>query len=473
MKIKSTSLILIITLVFSFLFTATPVKAAAYGTTFTTSVTYQNVDTNPATITINFYPQNSGTPIIINRPDLAAGASTSVYVGGITELGTSFNGSAILTSGAKLAATIVQIAPTASGVKNRPLSNGFASGANYVLIPTVLKNTFNTNSVFSVMNVGSSATPIEVKFVPVSGSPIIYNIASLPSGAAQYFDMGTFPQITTSTFNGSVQLTAGTGGTIVATSMELSTSGIEAYAFEGAITDATKVYMPSAQCKFGPLSNTTTAYAVQNTSTTTAANVTIRYSNGNVHGPVSIPAGAKQSFDGCASAAGNPAGFSGSAVIEATGGANIVAVGKVYGGGVSSAFLGFNDGVAKLALPYVRWTEAHWNDATRQRAYIAIQNVGTTDIAAGLVTVKYVDKNGVVIGTQTLGAIAAGAKANSNPSVLGAAGAEFGAYSDGSFGGGAIVEGPVGSKLAVVVRITTSLGGGSMAAEDYSGIPIQ
>jgi len=471
MNIKRTSLILIVALLFSFLFTPAPVQAAAYGTTFTTSVTYQNVDSVAAKITINFYPENNGTPILITRPDLAAGASTSVYVGGINELGTGFKGSAILASQARLVATIVQIAPTASGVKNRPLSNGFSGGANYVLIPTVLKNTFNTNSIFSVMNVGGGATSVQLKFVPVSGSPIIVNLASLPAGAAKYYDMGTLPEISTSTFNGSVQLTAGTGGSIVATSMELSTTGIEAYAFEGAITDAAKVYMPSAQCKFGPLANTNTAYAVQNTSTTNAASVTVKYSNGKVHGPVNIAAGAKQSFDGCAAAAGNPVGFSGSAVIEATG-ADIVAVGKVYGGGISSAFLGFNDGAAKLALPYVRWTETHWNDGTRQRAYIAIQNVGTTNIAANAVTVKYVDKYGNVVGTHTLGAIAAGAKSNSNPSVLGAAGAEFGAYGDGSFGGGAIVEGPVGSKLAVVVRVATSLGGGSMAAEDYAGIPV-
>lgn len=449
-----------------------PVNAAAYGTSFTSSVTYQNVDASEAHITINFYPENNGTPITITRPNLAAGASTSVYVGGITELGTSFNGSAILSSDKKLVATIVQVPPALSEVKNRPLSNGFETGANYVLIPTVLKNTFNTNSIFSVMNVGASATSVAVKFIPVSGSPIEYNIISLPSGAAQYFDMGSFPQITDETFNGSVQLTAGDGGSIVATSMEVSTTGIDAYAFEGAInTDATKVYMPSALCKFGPSSNTNTAYAVQNTSTTSSAQVTVTYSNGKVHGPVTIPAGAKQSFDGCDPAVGNPVGFSGSAIIEATG-ANIVAVGKVYGGGISSAFLGFNDGAEKIALPYIRWTEANWTAGTHQRAYIAIQNVGDTDIAAGKVTVSYVDKYGAVVGVHTLGAIPAGAKANSNPTNIGNAGKEFGSYPDGSFGGGAIVQGPSGSKLAVVVRVQSFLNSNNATGEDYAGIPI-
>lgn len=472
MKIKFASLFLVVAIMLSFIFTASPVQAAAYGAKFTTSVTYQNVGGADATIVINFYPEGNGTPVVINRPVLVAGGSTSIYVGGISELGTSFTGSAIISSDVPLAATMVQIGDAASGVKNRPLSNGFSEGANYVLIPTVLKNTFNTTSKFSVMNVGTAATSVALNFVPVSGTPVVVNIASLPAGAAQYFDMGTLAAITTASFNGSVQLTAGTGGSIVATSMEMSTTGIDAYAFEGTGTDASVIYMPSALCKFGPLANTNTAYAVQNTSTTTDASVTVTYSNGKTHGPVVIPAGAKSSFDGCAAAAANPAGFSGSAKIEATG-ANIVAVGKVYGGGVSSAFLGFTTGYEKLALPYVRWTEAHWADGTRQRAYIAIQNVGTTDLAAGDVTVTYIDKAGNVVGTHTLGAIVAGAKTNSNASAIGAAGAEFGAYSDGSFGGGAIITGPAGSQLAVVVRISTSIGGGNIVGEDYSGISVQ
>lgn len=472
MKIKYASLFLVLAIMVSFMFTASPVQAAAYGTQFTTSVTYQNVGDSAATVLIDFYPEANGTPIQIQRPTLAAGASTSIYVGGISDLGTSFTGSAIISSDVPLAATLVQIGDSASGVKNRPLSNGFSEGANYVLIPTVLKNTYNTTSIFSVMNVGSSDTSVDLKFVPVSGSPISTSIDSLPAGSAKYIDMGTLPEITASSFNGSVQLTASEGGSIVATSLEMSTTGTEAYAFEGTGSDSSTIYMPSALCKFGPLANTSTAYAVQNTSTTSAAQVTVKYSNGKVHGPVTIAAGAKSSFDGCAAAAGNPAGFSGSAVISSTG-ANIVAVGKVYGGGLSTAFLGFTNGTEKIALPYVRWTEAYWNAGTRQRAYIAIQNVGDTALAAGDVTVTYVDKNGAVVGVQTLGAIAAGAKTNSNPSVIGAAGAEFGAYTDGSFGGGAIVEGPAGSQLAVVVRIQTNIGSGNSVGEDYSGIPIQ
>jgi len=139
---------------------------------------------------------------------------------------------------------------------------------------------------------------------------------------------------------------------------------------------------------------------------------------------------------------------------------------------MSTAFLGFTGGASKVALPYVRWTTDQWYDGTRQRAYIAIQNVGDDDLPAGAVTVKYYDKAGGLVGTDILEAIPAGAKVNSNAGNIGDAGAEFGYYSDGTFGGSAIVEGPEGSQLAVIVRIQTRTGSTDVA-EDYNGIAIQ
>jgi hypothetical protein len=100
---------------------------------------------------------------------------------------------------------------------------------------------------------------------------------------------------------------------------------------------------------------------------------------------------------------------------------------------------------------------------------IAIQNVGG-NLAAGSVTVVYFDKDGNKVGTDTLGAIANGAKLSSNASKIGAAGAEFG-YIGGSFGGAVIVQGPVGSQLVVVARVETKVGSGTVG-EDYNGIPI-
>jgi hypothetical protein len=470
---KRIALILVLSLIITSLLTVAPVKAAAYGSKFVTSITYQNVGSAEATISISFYPKSSSTSIVITQPALAAGAATSLYVGGVSSVASGFMGSAVLSSNQPIVATLVQVG--SGTVKNRPLSGSFSAGSSHVLIPTVLKNTFEYTSVFSIQNVDpAAAAAVTVKFVPVSGSTISYNIPSIPAGSVEYIDMGTFSGIISPTFNGSVQIDAVQFGTmnpgaVVASSMELQITGDLANAFEGASQSAATVFMPSALCKFGPNKDTVSAYAVQNTATTNIQ-VSVNYSNGNIDGPATLAPGAKKSFDGCG--AGNPIGFIGSAKITATGG-EIVAIGKVYGGGMSTAFLGFNSGSNKVALPYVRWTESQWVTGARQRAYIAIQNVGTTDLAAGSVTVKYYDKSGILVGTHTLGAIAAGAKTNSNPMAIGAVAAEFGAYTDGSYGGAAVVEGPTGSQLAVVVRIQSYAGGGNSVAEDYTGVPIQ
>lgn len=443
------------------------VEASAYTANFVTSITYQNVGSAPATVTIQFFAENNGTPITISRPELAPMAGTSVYVGSLSELSAGFRGSAMISSDQPLVATLVQVPDAGSGVKVRPLSNGFTNGSSYVLIPTALRDTFGYNSIISVQNVDSVAADLDLVFVPISGSPINVSVTELPAHSTKYFDLAQMPDFT-GPFNGSVQIYAFKAGTtdpgaVVASALELSILSTGAYAFEGTEDFANTVYMPSSLCSFNGVY--TSAYAVQNT-TASDVDVTVTYSGGAVDGPHTLSAGAKRSFNACDV---NSAGHIGSAQISATG--EIVAMGKIFGGGLSTAFVGFTSGGEKVALPYIRWTTSHWFDGTRQRAYIAIQNVGAA-LAAGDVTVKYYDKDGVLVGTDTLDAIDAGAKANSNAGNIGVAGEEFGYYTDGSFGGSAVVEGPTGSQLAVVVRIQ-SMSGSLSVGEDYSGIKIQ
>ncbi len=473
MKTKLFALFSVMAILLSMVGTA-PAQAAAYGTSFVTSITYQNVGTAAATIVIDFYAESSATPISIPMAALNPGASSSVYVGSLSQIASPFKGSAVMSSDQPLVATLVQVPPSGSEIKNRPLSNGFSGGAAYVVIPTVLKATFNSNSIFSIQNADSVGADLTVNFNPVSGTPVPMTVVNLPAGSAKYFDLGQMTQLGT-TFNGSVTITAKktgtqTDGSVVATSMELSTNGTGAYAFEGASQVGNKVYMPSAFCKFGIGGATNSSYAVQNVSTTTDASVSVTYSNGNVDGPYTITPGKKQSFPGCGvSGTLNPAAYIGAATVESVGG-EIAAIAKIFGNGLSTAFLGVVSGSKKISLPYVRWTETHWTDGTRQRANIAIQNIGTAELPAGSVTVKYYDKAGTLLGTHTIAsALGVGKKINSNPTQIGQT--EFG-YIGTSTGGGAIVEGPDGSQLAVIVRIETYVPGGSVG-EDYNGIPVQ
>lgn len=460
MKAKRLVFLIVAVIMIGALLPVSPVQALAYGTNFVTSITYVNVGTDIATITLTVY-DSAGVGVDIPLDPLAPNAAASLYVGSLSQVASGFKGSASMSSTQPLATTLVQVPQAPSTVKNRPLSNGFSKGASQALIPTVLKNVFSTNTIFTVQNVANVTANVEVKFVPVSGSPVAVNI-SLAPGAAKYYDMGQVTPVTAPTFNGSVVLTASTGE-LVATSLELSTVNDNAYAFEGVSEGGNKIYMPSAFCNWGAGGAINSAYAVQNISETANASVTISYANGGVDGPYVIGPGAKRSFLGCAVNTNN---YIGAATVSSTG-AEVVAMGKIYGNGLSTAYAGTAQGNKKVALPYVRYTQSNWTDGTRQRVNIAIQNVGSAPIAANALSVHFYDKDGNLSGTITNPSqIVVGGKWSTNASSINP---EFGYI--GGFGGGAIIESP--QELAVIARVETYLTPTTTAGEDYNAIPIQ
>jgi len=468
----------------------------AFTTSFTTSITYQNVGDQDANISLIFYGADGAQSAEVNRGVLKANAGTSLFVGSLSEVSAGFQGSAILSSNQPVVATLVQV-PTSTTVRNRPLSNGFTAeqGDNRYLLATVLKNKFDTSSIFSVQNVGQSPTNVTVRLFNAENASepaIVLTRDNLPAGAAQYFNMQTDPAIAAAVYNGSAIIEAtnsdSTEGRIVTSAMELGTGGgnrNSASAFEGVTQGGNTFYMPSALCRFSVSGqDTNTAYAIQNTSTDTPAVVTVTYRSPtdpaySRQQTKTIPGGAKASFVGCDA---NDPGFNGSATITSTA-AQVIAIGKVYGGGFSTAFLGSSGGADRLALPYVRYTRDQYTGGARQRAFISIQNVGPDPVSG--VVVRYVNKDGVEVGRHTFSApIASGAKVNSNPYHADVTNreslAEFGYYGDGSFGGGAIVEGPDGSQLVAVVRIQSNNPNFPSAdvtaptvGEDYNGTPIQ
>lgn len=452
--------------------------ASAYDTQFTTSVTYQNVGSAAAQVQFSFYSAGSATPVTPSAVTLNAGAGTSLFLANVSGVDAGFSGSAVVSSDQPIVATMVQVPQGNAAVRNRPLSNGFTSGASKFLIATVLKAKFGSTTKFSVQNVDTEALNLTVTFydADANGAQVgnVKTISALPAGSAAYISAADADLGLPTGLSGSAVITAkkadGTDGNIVASALELSTTGTGASSFEGVSTGSNRFYMPSAMCKmYGGVQSS--SYAVQNTGDDGAADavVTVNYSNGKTESQT-IKVGAKASFPGCNV---NPAGYSGSAIITATGN-KIVAIGKVTGGGLSTAFVGASAGSSKLALPYVRWTESLYTTASngRQRTYITIQNVGSSDLAAGDVKVHYLDKTGAEVATYSVPAITQGNKVSTWPVQAGAAANELGYYTDGTFGASAIVEGPSGSQLVVVARVQSADTSGQVA-EDYNGIPVQ
>lgn len=437
----------------------------AYDTPIITSITFQNATADDAILTVQIFGQ-TGTPVTEKQYNVPGSSGNSIYLGDLVT--GSLVGSAVLSSDKEIVATAVQI-PQSTTVKNRALSNGFKAGTAQVLLATVLKNKFSTTSQFAIQNAGTNNTNIEIKFYAVGNTTPIatVNESNIPPGVSKYFDAGDLTQLPNE-FDGSATVTA-SSGSIVGSVIEAQTNNVGIRAFEGVTQGSQTVYMPTALCQaFG----TTSFYAVQNTGNANA-NVTVTYSNGATD-TATISPGGKNSFGAC-DAAGVSAGFSGAATI--TSNQDIVVIGKVGGSGRYTAFLGESGGSSKLALPYVRWTETQFDNGRRQRANIAIQNIGGSPVSG--VQVKYLDKTGAVVGTHSLGTIAAGGKANSKS--IDASGdaaklAEFGtpdANPGGGFGGSVIIEGPSGSQLVAVTRISSKVAdSGAIVAEDYNGVSI-
>ncbi len=471
MKTKALTMFVVLALLLSVL--VGTASAQAYAAKFTTSITYVNVGAAATTtLDVLFYAPD-GTQTMATLPNLAPNAAGSLFVGSLGDdvVPAGFEGDAIMQSDQPMLVTLVQIPQNAGNVKNRALSNGFSAGAPQALIATVLKNMFNTNTIFSVQNADSEANDVTINFYNTSAELVLVITDTLPAGSPLYVNAGETAGLGAS-FNGSAVALAtradDTDGSIVASAMELEITSIGLKAFEGVSSGGFKFYMPSALCKaFG---GSDSSYAVQNTSLTDSTDVKVSYTDnlGNVITETkNIGPGAKASFIACDKMA---VGTFGAAVVESTD-QPIVAIGKAYGLGITTAFNGVDMGFAKLGLPYVRWaTDANFAAGLGQRTNITIQNVGA-DLAAGTeIKIAYVGRDGTTAGTHTYvvgtAGLPNGAKFNSNPSNAGLT--EFGIYPGGVYGGAAIITGPVDSQLAAVARVSSQTAPGVFVSEDYN-----
>lgn len=453
----------------------------AYNTSFTTSITYQNIGSTTATLTFNFYSSSTAPPVSVSRT-LAAGAGSALFIGALSEveLPVIFAGTTVINADQPLAAVAVQI-PNSNTVKNRGLSVVLPAGGSPLYIASVLKNQFRTTTRLAIQNVDTVAADITVRFYNAAdplAEPILMVESNLPPGAGRFYDAGNAADLgglLPASFNGSAVITAVQHGTtipgkVLGTTLELQIDGNEVRSVDGLYVTARTLYMPTALCEaFG---GQTTAYAVQNTDLTTATDVTVHYSNG-LNETKRVEPGAKASFTGCAPV-GMPRGFSGAAQITSTT-TDLIAIGKVGGGGLSTAFVGEATGAAKLALPYIRWrNDTDYRAGNGQRGFIAIQNIAGT--AANNVQVRYLNRNGALVGTHTIPTIPAGGKVNSRPIDAGNTVelVEFGtpaANPGGGFGAAVLVEGEPGSQLVALARIASQVGTG-VVAEDYNAVPI-
>jgi hypothetical protein len=291
------------------------------------------------------------------------------------------------------------------------------------------------------------------------------------------------------TFNGSVVVTAtkvsdGSPARIVGISETRrndtgsSPNRFRAYAFEAIplSAGAQTIYMPTALCKSGPGSQTT-FFAIQNLSFTSPTVITVTYTavTGSLPSPnvQNLPPLAKVSVDPCQTNGAAP--YSGAATITSSS-QPIAAVGKAAQTSgpltqprFTTAFLAQASGASRLAVPYIRWNPP----GTDFRSFVAIQNIGSTSIPAGQLTVTYYAQDGTVAANCTsVVAMPVGAKLNST--AANTFPADFtcspavGLLS--SFIGSAVIQGPSGSNLLAVVRNFAPAASAQIHTEDFNAI---
>lgn len=497
---KYFSIVMILVFLFGIFGVPSDASASARTASWVVSVTYQNVGSGDATVLVNFYPENSSTPIPfdpLGGGKLAPGAGASFFIGSVSGVSDGFRGNAVISSDQPLVATVVQFSQQ-SGFKMRMLSNGFQASdeSDQYLIATTLLNKFSRTTVFSIQNTKSTSVDATVRFydADANGQLASTKVHTIPAYSSKFIelDKSSDTGLSQTVFNGSAIVTVPSGSAVVAAASELYVDRNVGANFEGVPLNraGNTIYMATALCRQFGLD---TFYAVQNASLSQSASITVTYRNLNgttkaTDGPYNIGPGQKKSINSCAPSNGtNMTGFTGSAVVTSVG-APIVVIGKAQCSvspgicpsdktDVFTAFLGEKQGASKLAMPFIRWANdtnfnSSSNNGGKQRSFIAVQNLESTTIN---VNVKYYDKAGNLVATEPL-SISGLSKGNSDPQSAGALGkngmnpGEFGYYTDGSFGGAVIVEAASSNPNAKIIAIVRVQHPG--AGEDYNAVPV-
>jgi hypothetical protein len=434
--------------------------AGASAQPFTGSLTYQNPNADAATGFVKFYSQNSGTEVATQQINIPAHGAGSFSFGGITALGTTFAGSAVLSADKYIATTVIEYSTT-PGLDRAVYTGSSADDASDVMyIPLISQNAFDQLTTVSVQNADVGPVNISVKYVNrnTGNIDLTVPINGLPAGSAKYLKSDTIGL--PAGFSGSAVITA--TGKIVASANNPYVNANKIVSFEGVGVGSNKVSLPSVQCNYGGLLQTT-YFAIQNTSLSASTAVTVTYYNtaGTQTGQranVAITPGKKFNTDPCTDSQGN--GFLGSGIVTASGPGIVVLVntGASNSQNFATAYDGIGQGFQRGALSYIRWGNA----ATDWRTYIACQNVGGSPTN---VTLTYYNFAGVPQGTpQVFNSVAANIKFNSNPSAAGAL--------DGSskFSGAVEISAASGGLVGCVVQ-ATSVDGLNAAAFNAVRVP--
>jgi hypothetical protein len=346
-----------------------------------------NLDTQPATVTIEFY--NTAGTLVYTYADptpIPAGGARTYYVPAILPdtAATSFRGSAVVSSERNIAAIVNENAGSGANYDQPPgILRGSYTGiraaetASTLYIPVAVKAYYSFNSQLVVQNAGATAN-INFEFFNQAGASIAtYVASSVAANASAILDLDTLTPTTGSIpsgFNGSVKVTSSSN--LAAMVNNNDGKVLQTYNAFTPGNGGTTLYVPGVyNAYYGYVSSV----QVQNVGTV-ATNITVTYSDGIVKTANGVAPGSSALF--YQPTEGHASGWSGSATITSSA-ANVVAVvNQLMPGVKASSYNAASGGATQIVAPALFKAFYGYDTA------LTVMNVGTV---ATNISVSYSD----------------------------------------------------------------------------------
>jgi hypothetical protein len=314
-----------------------------------------NLDTQPATVTIEFY-NTSGALVYtyVDPTTIAAGGARTYYVPSILpdSAATSFRGSAVVSSERNIAAIVNENAGSGAGYDMPPgILRGSYTGiraaetATTLYMPVATKAFYGFNSQLVVQNAGATAN-ITFEFFNTGGVSIATYVASnVAANASAIVELDTLTPTTGSIpsgFGGSVKVTSSSN---LAGMVNNMTSGVlQTYNALSASDGGTTLYAPAV---FNNYYGYVSSVQVQNVGSV-PTDITVTYSDGIVKTATAV--GPNQAALFYQPTEGHASGWAGSATVTSSA-ANVVAVAAQLSSVKASNYNAASGGTTQVVAP--------------------------------------------------------------------------------------------------------------------------